>query len=255
MYVAASMLPRCPGARGYYTEVSYGNIFAALLRCDCDVRDELRGPDFAAFQIGAVQRLELGLREGMRRRPREQRLGPGFEPRIFVDDAERLYAIEVEITLQEWRICSVDQRIFGAVEERAGRALLLQRPLELAERRGNFLRRRLVRGFVRRIAGRGDRAGEGRHVIGPGTVDGALHRILGVQPRRDRLVQIFGDRARFEQRHGVVDAQHRHLLVRRDGEEPVRPVVRIDVPELERDVLFAQHDRGALHPRARLEAD
>jgi hypothetical protein len=53
----------------------------------------------------------------------------------------------------------------------------------------------------------------------------------------------------------VVDAQHRYLLVRRDGEEPVRPVVRVNVTELEIDLFLAQHDRGALHPRTGLEAD
>ena len=75
-----------------------------------------------------------------------------------------------------------------------------------------------------------------------------------MQPRHDRLIEIFGDRIRLEQRHRVVDAQHRHFLVRRNGEEPVGTVVRLDVTELERDVLLAQHDRRALHPRAGLEA-
>src|SRR5262249_47958929 len=67
--------------------------------------------------------------------------------------------------------------------------------------------------------------------------------------------EILVDRVRLEQRDRIVDAQHRHLLVRRDGEEPVGPVVRLDVAEFERDVLLAQRDRGALHPRTRLEAD
>src|SRR4029078_4664501 len=45
-----------------------------------------------------------------------------------------------------------------------------------------------------------------------------------------------------------------HLLVRRDGEEPVGPVVPIDMPEFELDALFAQYDCRALHPRTGLEA-
>ena len=76
-----------------------------------------------------------------------------------------------------------------------------------------------------------------------------------MQPRRDGLVEIFVDRVRLEQRNLVVDAQHRHLLVRRDGEEPVGPVVAVDMLEFELDALLAQHDRRALHPRAGLEAD
>src|SRR6516164_7074851 len=75
-----------------------------------------------------------------------------------------------------------------------------------------------------------------------------------MQARRDRLIQIFDDGVRFEQRDLLVDAQHRHLLVRRDGEEPFGPVVRLNMPELERDALFAQHDRRALHPRAGFKA-
>ena len=97
--------------------------------------------------------------------------------------------------------------------------------------------------------------GEGRHVVGPGAVDGALYRVLRMQPRRDRLVQVLGDGIRFEQRDAIVDAQHRHFLVRRYGEEPIGSVVGLDVAELEIDLLLAQHDRRPLHPGAGLEAD
>src|SRR3982074_2151668 len=41
--------------------------------------------------------------------------------------------------------------------------------------------------------------------------------------------------------------------MRRDGEEPIGPVVPIDMPQLEFDALLAQHNRRALHPRAGLE--
>ena len=75
-----------------------------------------------------------------------------------------------------------------------------------------------------------------------------------MQPRRNGLVQELGDRIRFE-RNPVVEAQHRYLLVRRDGQEPVGAVVGLDVTELEVDLLLAQHDRGTLHPWAGLEAD
>ena len=43
--------------------------------------------------------------------------------------------------------------------------------------------------------------------------------------------------------------------MRRDREEPVGPVVGLDMPELEVDLLLAEYDRRALHPRAGLEAD
>ena len=48
----------------------------------------------------------------------------------------------------------------------------------------------------------------------------------------------------------IVEPQHRHLVVRRDGAEPVGPVVGLDMEELEIDLLLAQHDRDALHPGA-----
>ena len=95
--------------------------------------------------------------------------------------------------------------------------------------------------------------GEGRHVVGPGAVDRTLHRVLRMQPRRNRFVEVFVDRAELEQRHRVVDAQHRDLLVRRHGEEPVGTVVRLDMTELEACALLAQRNRGPLHPRAGLE--
>src|SRR6202030_3333405 len=97
--------------------------WAPLLRRNRRVGDELRRPHLAALQVGAVERLEFGLGEGMSRGTRHQRAGPGLEPRECLDCTERLDAIEEHIALQEWRIGGVNQRIFGAVEERP-RALL-----------------------------------------------------------------------------------------------------------------------------------
>src|SRR5438270_2728695 len=105
------------------------------------------------------------------------------------------------------------------------------------------------------ISRRRDGTGEGRHIIRPGPVYRALDRVLRMQTRRDRLVQVLVDSVGFEQRYLVVDPQYRHFLVRRDGEEPVRPVVGLDVAELELGVLLAQDNGGALHPGTSLEAD
>jgi hypothetical protein len=67
--------------------------------------------------------------------------------------------------------------------------------------------------------------------------------------------RVLGNRARFEQRHTIIEAQHRHFVVRRDGAEPVGAVVGLDVLELEVDLLLAQNDGDALHPRAGLKTD
>src|SRR6185312_17139128 len=91
----------------------------------------------------------------------DERLRPRLEPWEFVDDAERLDAVEEEVALQERRVGGIDQRILCAVEQRTGRALFLQRALELAERGRNFFGHRIVGCLVRRIAGRRDRRGEG----------------------------------------------------------------------------------------------
>src|SRR5215470_18903923 len=106
-----------------------------LLRRDRHLGDILRNPGFPALHVGTIERLELAFREGMRRRLFDQCLGPALEPWISVDDTERLNAIEEEIALQERRIGGVHQRVFRAVEERAHRALPLQRAFKLLESR------------------------------------------------------------------------------------------------------------------------
>ena len=118
--------------------------------------------------------------------------------------------------------------------------MLLQRLLQPLERYRDFLRGLMVVRLGLGMGCRGHRIGEGGHIIDPGAVHRALDRIIGVQPRRDHFVQILGNGIRFEQGYPIVDAQHRHFLVRRDGEEPIRPVVRLDVAELEVDVFFSR---------------
>ncbi len=190
----------------------------------------------------------------MRRRPCEQSRAPGPEPRKRLDMAEPLHPVEEGVALQERRVGGIDQRITRAVEIGAA-ALLLERLLQPLERNRDLLRHPLIVRLGVGISRRGHDLGESRYVVGPGAIDGALHRILRMQPRRDRLIEVLGDRVRFEQRHAVVDAQDRHLLVRGNGEEPIGPVVAVDVAKLEVDPLLAQHDRGTLHPGASLKAD
>ena len=67
-----------------------------------------------------------------------QRVGPGLQPRIFLDQADRPDAVEEEIALQERRIGGIDQRIFRAVEERAA-ALCSSALLEPLERHRDFV--------------------------------------------------------------------------------------------------------------------
>ena len=82
------------------------------------VGDELRQIFLPQLHVQPIKPLELRLRERMRRGPLHQRLGPRLHAREFLDQAERLDAVEVVIALQERRIGRIDQRIFRAVEER-----------------------------------------------------------------------------------------------------------------------------------------
>src|SRR5438477_12512599 len=82
-----------------------------LLRGGAWGLDELRDIAFAAPHTLAVHRLELGLREGVGRRPRHQRVGPGLDPRVFLDEADRLYPVEEHVALQERRVGGGDQRV------------------------------------------------------------------------------------------------------------------------------------------------
>src|SRR5712691_9171942 len=90
-----------------------------LLRRHLRRRDELRHPLVAALEIVAVHRLELGLRERVRRGTREQRVAPGPKPPELLDMAEPLHPVEEDVALQERRIGGVQQRVAGTVEERA----------------------------------------------------------------------------------------------------------------------------------------
>jgi hypothetical protein len=168
--------------------------------------------------------------------------------------AELFDPVQKEIALQKRRVGGVHQRVFPAVKKRAA-ALLFKRLFEPLERDRDAGRCLVVLVFGISIGGCGHDAGKGRYIIGPGPVQGALDRVLGMQPRRDRFVQILVDGVRFEQRHSIVDAQRWDFLVRRDGEEPIGPIVRLNMAQLELGILFAKHDSRALHPRAGLEAD
>ena len=134
----------------------------------------------------------------MGRRPVHQRLGPRLQPRVLLDQAVWLDAFEEHVALQERRIGGIDQGIFGAVEERAA-ALLVERLFEPLERLRRLLGRLVVVGLGGGVSRAGHRAGKGRHVVSPGTVDGALDRVLRMQPRLDRLIEILVDRVRLEQ--------------------------------------------------------
>src|SRR5581483_7994926 len=68
------------------------------------------------------------------------------------------------------------------------------------------------------------------------------------------FIEVFRDGVRLEERMLLVDAQDRYFRMRRDREEPVGAMVPIDVRDVVRNLLCAQHDRRALDPRARLEA-
>ena len=83
----------------------------------------------------------------------------------------------------------------------------------------------------------------------PGAMPGTLERVFRMQPRRDLLVQVLGDRVRLEQ-GPPVHLQHRDFPVRRQLEEPVRLVAQIDVGDFKVHVLGAQDNHGALYPRS-----
>ena len=101
------------------------------------------------------------------------------------------------MALQEGRIGRVDQGIVGAVEEGSA-ALALQRLLEFLEGRWNLCRGLVVFGLARGVGVIGGQINESRQIFDPRSVDGPLHWILWVKPRRYRLVQVFCDRTGFE---------------------------------------------------------
>src|SRR5258706_7416740 len=70
----------------------------SLLRRGAGV-DELRQPGIALLQVGAIHRLELGLRERVGRGALHQGLGPRLEARVLVHDAELLDAVEEDVAL------------------------------------------------------------------------------------------------------------------------------------------------------------
>src|SRR3981189_89842 len=72
-----------------------------LFRPDLRRTNELRDPDVSLPDILAIHPLELSFRKRMRARARHQGLGPSFEPRKFLDMAERPDPVEVIIALQE----------------------------------------------------------------------------------------------------------------------------------------------------------
>ena len=183
-----------------------------------------------------------------------QRVAPRGELREFLDHAQRLQPVHEGVALQERRVGGIDQRELRPVEVGPVVAALRERLVELLEGLGHLGRARgelLFRIGIHRVR---DRAGEGRHVVGPRAVARARDRILRMQPRLGGLLQVFGDGVRLEERLLAVDLQHRHLGMRRDGEKPRRAVVAVDVGDVVGDLLRLQHDRRALNPGAGLEA-
>src|SRR6266851_8227988 len=72
-----------------------GGLYRRCLLRRCPRRiDELRDPFVAALEGRAIHRLELGWREGMRRRAPEQRVAPRTEAREFLEMAELLHPVE-----------------------------------------------------------------------------------------------------------------------------------------------------------------
>lgn len=89
---------------------------------------------------------------------------------------------------------------------------------------------------------------------------GTRQRVVGMQrDTRLRFLQIFADDAAFEQHRLaavlLLDPQQWHFAQRRDLQEPVGLVGKIDVDALEGHALFEQSDRGALHIGAEMMAD
>ena len=144
-----------------------------------------------------------------------------------------LYPVEEDVALQERCVGRIHQRVCGTVEEGPA-ALLLERLLQALERLGIFpppccsrprcRHRRSRSPRPRRSADSRSRPGSRRARPDPRDAAAA-----------DRFVQVLGDGVQFEQRHLVVDAQHRHFLVRRNREEPIGPIVGLDVAEFIRD--------------------
>ncbi|EGE58960.1 hypothetical protein RHECNPAF_2530034 [Rhizobium etli CNPAF512] len=114
---------------------------------------------------------------------------------------------------------------------------------------------RILRRFIAPEIGK-----HGRTEFHPSAVARARQRIGGMQGGASlRFLQILADDAAFEQ-YGLaavrlLDAQQRHLAKRRDFQEPVRLIGKVDVDALERHVLFEQCDRGALHIGAEVMTD
>src|SRR3954470_16507238 len=73
--------------------------------------DELRDVDAPFLHALAIEALELGRREGMRRGTGEERVRPGLQPRKLLDLADALDAVEEVIALQEGRVSGIHQRI------------------------------------------------------------------------------------------------------------------------------------------------
>jgi len=88
-------------------------VYAALplLGCDRGAFDKLRQPLVAQPDVAAVQRLELAGRKRMRRRPRDQRVGPSPELGEVLNVTDPLHVVEEEIALQKRRVGSVHKRI------------------------------------------------------------------------------------------------------------------------------------------------
>src|SRR5690349_12991155 len=158
--------------------------------------------------------------------------------------------LQEKVPLQEGSISGIHERVAGPVEVGTTATLALQRLLEFLEWARDLCCRLVEIRLGVGISVRGTQIYKRWHVLDPGAVDRALDGVLRVQARRVRLVQVFGDRARFEQRYPIVQPQHRHFVVWRDGAEPVGPIIRFDVLELEIDIFLTQYDRDTLHPGA-----
>ena len=108
-----------------------------------------------------------------------------------------------------------------------------------------------LEGLLPLLGVRGGYSAEARGKYGnkvvPGAMPGTLERVFRMQPRRDLLVQVFGDRVRLEQ-GPPIHLQHRDFPVRRQLEEPIRLVAEIDVGDFKFHVLGAQDNHGALDP-------
>ena len=133
-------------------------------------------------------------------------------------------------------------------ERRTGepRSLRIERRLQPREALEQQLALGLQRRRVRRRVVRPARVQHLRADLHPAAVPRAFERVRGMQPRRQRLVEVLADHGRLEHRR-VADQQHRRLAQRRHGGEPRRLVGQVHPAALEGHALLAQHDRRALH--------